>query len=102
MVPDPLTSCGPYRPVDSEHIRLLKVSNEMMRVIREPSISAAAADTGHDTVGIIALDVQANVASGTSTNGARFRIPGFVITALFCIDFCLSVCLFVCPNTSAP
>jgi len=30
----------------------------------------------HDTIGIIAIDHEGNIAAGTSTNGAKFKIPG--------------------------
>jgi len=30
----------------------------------------------HDTIGIIAIDHAGNIAAGTSTNGAKFKIPG--------------------------
>ena len=30
----------------------------------------------HDTIGIIAMDAGGNIAAATSTNGARFKIPG--------------------------
>jgi len=30
----------------------------------------------HDTIGIIAIDHKGNIAAGTSTNGAKFKIPG--------------------------
>ena len=33
----------------------------------------------HDTIGMIALDDNGHVAAGTSTNGASFKIPGYVI-----------------------
>jgi len=30
----------------------------------------------HDTIGMIAIDYFGNIASGTSTNGASFKVPG--------------------------
>ena len=33
---------------------------------------------GHDTIGMVALDVNGRMATGTSTNGARHKIPGRV------------------------
>jgi len=30
----------------------------------------------HDTIGMIAIDADGNVASGTSTNGATFKVSG--------------------------
>lgn len=32
----------------------------------------------HDTIGMVAIDNKGDVAAGTSTNGAKFKIPGFV------------------------
>ncbi|KHJ99983.1 n(4)-(Beta-N-acetylglucosaminyl)-L-asparaginase domain protein [Oesophagostomum dentatum] len=32
----------------------------------------------HDTLGMVVLDQNGNLAAGTSTNGARFKIPGRV------------------------
>jgi isoaspartyl peptidase/L-asparaginase-like protein (Ntn-hydrolase superfamily) len=32
----------------------------------------------HDTIGMVAIDADGNMASGTSTNGARHKIPGRV------------------------
>jgi len=59
--------------------------DEEMMVMRP----AAATELHHDTMGIIALDVNGNVASGTTTNGATFKIPGFVTAGS--IKFSLSV-----------
>lgn len=33
---------------------------------------------GHDTIGMVAMDVNGDIACGTSTNGAIFKIPGRV------------------------
>ena len=33
----------------------------------------------HDTIGMIALDKNGQIAAGTSTNGASFKIPGLEI-----------------------
>ena len=30
----------------------------------------------HDTIGMLAIDKDGNIAAGTSTNGAKFKIPG--------------------------
>jgi len=35
-------------------------------------------NVNHDTVGMVAIDKSGNVAAGTSTNGAGFKIPGLV------------------------
>ncbi len=33
----------------------------------------------HDTIGMVAIDANGNVASGTSTNGASFKISGYAV-----------------------
>jgi len=35
-------------------------------------------EKNHDTIGILAIDSQRRVAAGTSTNGAKYKIPGRV------------------------
>ena len=35
-------------------------------------------EKNHDTIGMLALDSKGNLAAGTSTNGAKFKIPGRV------------------------
>lgn len=30
----------------------------------------------HDTIGMVAIDSYGDMAAGTSTNGAKFKIPG--------------------------
>lgn len=74
MAPDPRTSCGPYTPVISQPLTVRQHSSEEMRMLRP---AAAAADEPSDTVGIVALDIHGNIAGGTTTNGATFKIPGF-------------------------
>jgi len=62
-MPDSDSQCGPYD------------------VQFNPSIHGNKVKWGpghHDTIGIIAQDSQGNIAAATSTNGARFKIPGRV------------------------
>lgn len=59
--PDPTRNCGPYRP-------LANVSGSRIRKDRG----------NHDTIGMVAMDPQRKVASGTSTNGLTHKIPGRV------------------------
>lgn len=33
-------------------------------------------EENHDTIGVIAIDKNGHIAAGTSTNGARHKIPG--------------------------
>ena len=60
--PDPTKSCGPYTP--------------RMSVSSVNRYNATI--DGHDTIGVIAVDSRLKVASGTSTNGAKFKVPGRV------------------------
>lgn len=63
--PDPKTSCGPYKPLPA---------SEMVRDHRRNK----ADSNNHDTVGMIVIDVNGDIAAGTSTNGLKFKIPGRV------------------------
>jgi L-asparaginase / beta-aspartyl-peptidase len=44
----------------------------------QPDTTFAGLDRGHDTVGAVALDVDANIAAGTSTGGTLNKAPGRV------------------------
>ncbi|CAG9791813.1 unnamed protein product [Diatraea saccharalis] len=61
--PDPSKFCGPYR----------KQNNLLYG---KPYQAMQVDHLNHDTIGIVAIDNYANVAAGTSTNGAKFKIPG--------------------------
>lgn len=66
--PDPKTSCGPYKPLKGTNkgdnrAHLIKMTN----LIR-----------GHDTIGMISMDARGRLASGTSTNGLKYKISGRV------------------------
>ncbi|KAG5669588.1 hypothetical protein PVAND_017475 [Polypedilum vanderplanki] len=62
--PDPSKNCGPY--TKNENI----ADNEVkVNLIDEKN---------HDTIGIIAIDEDENIAVGTSTNGMTYKIPGRV------------------------
>ncbi|KAK4887569.1 hypothetical protein RN001_003840 [Aquatica leii] len=60
VAPDPLKSCGPYKPVPS---KLDSSSNTRI---------------GHDTIGMLVIDNEGDIAAGTSTNGLTHKIPGRV------------------------
>lgn len=61
--PDPTRNCGPYQKHEySQH--LLKKSH--LNVDR----------FNHDTIGMVAIDQHGDIAAGTSTNGAKYKIPG--------------------------
>ncbi|XP_034946022.1 N(4)-(Beta-N-acetylglucosaminyl)-L-asparaginase-like [Chelonus insularis] len=62
--PDPSRSCGPYTP------------NKVLTT--EQNEQSYSNEENHDTIGVIAIDSQGKIAAGTSTNGAKFKIPGRV------------------------
>lgn len=64
--PAPERSCGPYQKV-------------VAMPAKEFSVVAPPIDEhNHDTIGMIAIDKEENVAVGTSTNGLTYKIPGRV------------------------
>jgi N4-(beta-N-acetylglucosaminyl)-L-asparaginase len=64
--PDPSSTCGPYTPNEFDS------DNEIDSV-------GFGGEGNHDTIGMVAIDANGNVASGTSTNGASFKVSGLVI-----------------------
>lgn len=60
VIPDPTTTCGPYRPSD----------------IKDDESTLVGSEDNHDTIGVLAIDSQGRTAAGTSTNGAKNKIPG--------------------------
>ncbi|XP_050505989.1 N(4)-(Beta-N-acetylglucosaminyl)-L-asparaginase [Diabrotica virgifera virgifera] len=65
--PDSKTSCGPYTPIESDF------ENQIFKEI--PSVYDS---TNHDTIGMIVMTGKGRIVAGTSTNGAKFKIPGRV------------------------
>lgn len=63
VVPDPRTSCGPYRPT------------KQLSADRRACPSAAS-ELNHDTIGMVVIDGNKRLAAGTSTNGMNHKIPG--------------------------
>lgn len=89
--PDPKTSCGPYEPKqvgaarNTIHSRKTSEANKLrydFSKIDSSRINSTSAirglEVGHDTIGMVAIDDQGRIASGTSTNGLKFKIPGRV------------------------
>lgn len=64
--PNPSMSCGPYEPVTDAQSKSIN------------DINSFFTSNNHDTIGMIVIDKQGNIASGTSTNGATHKIPGRV------------------------
>ncbi|XP_014238281.1 N(4)-(Beta-N-acetylglucosaminyl)-L-asparaginase-like [Trichogramma pretiosum] len=64
VVPNPTATCGPYHPKPPKST--LSSRNSLSN------------EDNHDTIGMIAIDSKGHIAAGTSTNGARNKIPGRV------------------------
>jgi N4-(beta-N-acetylglucosaminyl)-L-asparaginase len=67
VVPAPTMGCGPYEPVSANNV-------DRFWYQQKPSFGLG----NHDTIGMVVLDTYNNIAAGTSTNGARNKIPGRV------------------------
>ncbi|XP_011501284.1 PREDICTED: N(4)-(Beta-N-acetylglucosaminyl)-L-asparaginase-like [Ceratosolen solmsi marchali] len=63
VTPNPTTNCGPYQP---------------KRKTKYPDKFMHSNEDNHDTIGMLAIDAKGQIAAGTSTNGARNKIPGRV------------------------
>ncbi|XP_063380427.1 N(4)-(Beta-N-acetylglucosaminyl)-L-asparaginase-like [Cydia fagiglandana] len=62
VTPDPRQSCGPYSKITRRH----------HHSTRDQKVD----QYNHDTIGMVAVDRHGDVAAGTSTNGAKFKMPG--------------------------
>uniref|UniRef100_A0A0N5C2C3 N(4)-(beta-N-acetylglucosaminyl)-L-asparaginase n=1 Tax=Strongyloides papillosus TaxID=174720 RepID=A0A0N5C2C3_STREA len=62
--PSPSKSCGPYSPNKYFIENSIRYDNEIY------------SSNNHDTIGMIVIDREKNISTGTSTNGARNKIPG--------------------------
>ncbi|CAH1106282.1 unnamed protein product [Psylliodes chrysocephalus] len=65
--PDPKTSCGPYKAKEERYL------NEVLK--NQPNQYNSR---NHDTIGMIVISGNGHIVAGTSTNGAKFKIPGRV------------------------
>lgn len=65
VLPDPKLSCGPYSPIRSQVVE----KNQSRKKYK-------IGDGNHDTISMIAIDNLGNISAGTSTNGAKHKIPG--------------------------
>lgn len=68
VTPDPGRFCGPYKPV----------INSMQENKKKEQPRPKIDQYNHDTIGVVVVDTEGRLASGTSTNGARNKIPGRV------------------------
>lgn len=64
--PDPAESCGPYKPDISRKIDMKY----------QQGLKTKIGKGWHDTIGMIAVDSNGDIAVGTSSNGATFKVPG--------------------------
>uniref|UniRef100_A0A8D8HZN9 N(4)-(beta-N-acetylglucosaminyl)-L-asparaginase n=1 Tax=Culex pipiens TaxID=7175 RepID=A0A8D8HZN9_CULPI len=75
VIPSPSMSCGPYEPISGNAIPQNHwTSNELNEENHAPTFNRY----NHDTIGMIVIDAEGHVVAGTSTNGARNKIPGRV------------------------
>ena len=72
-------SCGPYEPISHNHIK------QFWQNENNNDNNAVFGKYNHDTIGMIVIDKENNIAAGTSTNGAKHKIPGFVNFSLVII-----------------
>lgn len=66
VLPSADKNCGPYEKVLTDKNELINVK----MILND--------DKNHDTIGMIAIDKNGNIAAGTSTNGLTYKIPGRV------------------------
>ncbi|EFO22560.1 hypothetical protein LOAG_05927 [Loa loa] len=62
VLPDPNKFCGPYKPANDEDRFMFSHSQGSRR--------------NHDTIGMVVIDYEGNIAVGTSSNGANHKVPG--------------------------
>ncbi|XP_078417918.1 N(4)-(beta-N-acetylglucosaminyl)-L-asparaginase-like [Cetorhinus maximus] len=66
VLPNAKMSCGPYKRMKGLWSKKHRLPAHMVNV------------HNHDTIGMLVIDKSASIAAGTSTNGARHKIPGRV------------------------
>ncbi|XP_049539866.1 N(4)-(Beta-N-acetylglucosaminyl)-L-asparaginase-like isoform X1 [Anopheles darlingi] len=74
VIPSPSMSCGPYEPVSANAVR----SNPPEDASAPDRTDFSFGRYNHDTISMIVIDQTGHVVAGTSTNGARHKIPGRV------------------------
>ncbi|XP_055386252.1 N(4)-(Beta-N-acetylglucosaminyl)-L-asparaginase [Condylostylus longicornis] len=65
--PNPKSECGPYSPIKRNDINSC-----------DKRMKYNFNNNNHDTIGMIVIDSHSHIYAGTSTNGAKFKIPGRV------------------------
>jgi len=71
VTPNHMTSCGPYTPLNPS------TTNPNSLTDKENARNLINSEN-HDTIAMIALDENGDIAVGTSTNGLNHKIPGRV------------------------
>ncbi|CAH4036511.1 unnamed protein product [Pieris brassicae] len=61
VIPDAKQFCGPYQPKERSHQKTHMLKGDRYN---------------HDTIGLVAIDRNGDIAAGASTNGAKYKIPG--------------------------
>ncbi|RLN85187.1 hypothetical protein BBJ28_00026888 [Nothophytophthora sp. Chile5] len=81
-VVDQNSSCPPYAPLPSrDEVFLGESGRTLLRSTSRQNradVSGLISQDNHDTIGMIALDVDGHMAAGTSSNGATHKIAGRV------------------------
>ncbi|XP_053680374.1 N(4)-(Beta-N-acetylglucosaminyl)-L-asparaginase [Anopheles nili] len=75
VIPSPSMSCGPYEPVSANDVRSACDTSSEDSSDRS---NFAFGRYNHDTISMIVINSDGHVVAGTSTNGARNKIPGRV------------------------
>lgn len=79
VIPSPSMSCGPYEPVSGNSVSSNYSPFPTADVGQKlESDEPEFGRYNHDTIGMIVIDAAGHVVAGTSTNGARNKIPGRV------------------------
>ncbi len=97
VLPDPSQSCGPYTPItEARNYRSAAAAAAVASAglaSRRSENGEVSSDYGlspklkprkrlrpreHDTIGMVAIDQFGRMASGTSTNGLTYKVPGRV------------------------
>ncbi|XP_022690349.1 N(4)-(beta-N-acetylglucosaminyl)-L-asparaginase-like [Varroa jacobsoni] len=77
VIPDPKSSCGPYKPTQDVPLRLRWKNMDSVHSSQRRSIPVVSR-WNHDTIGMIVIDGHGIISGGTSTNGMCHKIPGRV------------------------